>query len=142
LFEAVSDVDGFDDSALSGALLALFDADALGAFSEAVLEVGDAAELNEQDELDALLAGLLLFEESTELASLSAIASEIAEVMDCMLLEACSITPGWLPKIEGDALAAKLLALSVITDAMLSTVLSEVPIIEPGACLIMLLAEA
>ena len=126
-------------------------------FLDAVLEADDAAELTELDVSEALLESELAIDDVAELRELDAFDapvdtslapedmeelaaserleadSETTEAADLTLSDAFSPMPGSLPTIEEEALAERLLALWLATEAMLSTLPCEVPTMELDA---------
>ena len=99
------------------------------------LAIEDVAELRELDALDAPFETSLVPDETAELEASKILdaESDTTEAADLRLLEAFSTTPGSLPTMDDDALADRLLALSLATEAMLSAVPCEVPMMELDA---------
>jgi hypothetical protein len=106
----------------------VLDAEEISELTElAVSEALFDTELETEDDTELIW---LLAEEMEELTASDRLEadSEISEATDLTLLEALSTTPGSDPMIEDDALADRLLALPLATEAMLSNDPVDVPI--------------
>jgi len=99
------------------------------------LATEDEAELRALDALDAPFEPSLLPDEADEIAASDKLEAEpeMTDAADLTLLAAFSATPGSSPTIEDDALADRLLTLSLATDVTLSTLPCCVPMTELDA---------
>src|SRR3954453_22208934 len=102
----------------------LTELEATEALWDTELEMEDCIELAEADALEAPSDTWLLPADNEELAASEKLDAdfEISEPTDFRLLDACSAAPGSDPTIEYEGFAERLLALSLATDEILSTV--------------------
>lgn len=105
----------------------------LDAAFETSLDADDDLELRELDKLDALADATLLADDNDELA---------IDTTELMLLEPCSMMPGSLGATEDEILEAKLSALLLALEAILSMDPVEDPITDLDTWSAMLPTEA